>query len=94
MGFAQLILSLVQPILARVMVALGLSLVSYVGMDLVMSNVISYAQNAWGGMPTSILQLAALAGIGQALGTVFGAILTRVFIWQLSKSSRILGANP
>lgn len=93
MGFAQLILALVQPVLARVMVALGLSIVSFVGMDVLMNQVIAASQNAWGGLPSSILQLAGLAGVGQALGIIMGAVLTRVLIWQLSRSTRILGSN-
>lgn len=93
MGFVQLLLSLVQPILARVLLALGFSVVSFVGMDMVMNQVISYAQNAWGGLPASILQLAGLAGIGQALGIIMGAVLTRVMIWQLSRSTRLLGSS-
>jgi len=93
MGFAQLLLSLVQPVLARVLVALGFSVVSFVGMDLVMNQLISTAQGAWGGLPVSILQLVGLAGIGQGLGIIMGAVLTRVMIWQLQKSTRILGAN-
>lgn len=94
MSFATLLLSLVQPIVARVFVALGLSLVTYVGMDAVMSQALSYAQSAWGGLPAGILQLAGLAGVGQALSIIFGAILTRVLIWNISKASRILSANP
>lgn len=93
MGFAQLLLALVQPVLARVLLALGFSVVSFVGMDMVMNQVIAHAQSAWGGLPASILQLAGLAGIGQALGIIMGAVLTRVMIWQLSRSTRILGTN-
>lgn len=93
MGFAQLLLAMVQPILARIMVTLGLSIASFVGMDLLMNQVISATQNAWGGLPSGILQLAGLAGIGQALGIIMGAVLTRVLIWQLSRSTRILGTN-
>ena len=94
MPFAAFLLAMVQPLIARIFVALGLSVVSFVGMDLVMDQVISTAQNAWGGLPAGILQLAGLAGVGQALSIIFGAIMTRVLIWNLSKTTRILGANP
>lgn len=94
MGFAQLIMAMVSPLIARIFVTLGLSMVSFVGMDLLMDQVIAYAQNAWGGLPAGILQLAGLAGVGQALSIIFGAIMTRVLIWNLSKTTRILGANP
>ena len=93
MGVATLVLSLVQPIVARVLVALGVSLVTYVGFDLVMQQVIDRAQNAWGGLPAGILQLAGLAGVGQALSMVFGAILTRLVFTQLSKGASLLSAN-
>ncbi len=94
MGFAQLLMAMVSPLVARVFLALGLSMVSFVGMDLLMNQVIAHAQNAWGGLPAGILQLAGLAGIGQALGIIMGAVLTRVMIWQLTRSTRILGGNP
>jgi len=94
MPFAALLMSLVQPIIARVMIALGLSLVTYAGMDLMINQVIGSAQSAWGGLPAGILQLAGLAGIGQALSIISGAILTRVLIWNITKASRILSANP
>ncbi|PJI98094.1 uncharacterized protein DUF2523 [Acidovorax sp. 69] len=93
MGFAQLIMAMVSPIIARIFVTLGLSLVSFVGMDLLMDQVIATAQNAWGGLPAGILQLAGLAGVGQALSIIFGAIMTRVLIWNLSKTTRILSSN-
>lgn len=93
MGFAQLLLAMVSPLVARVFLALGLSMVSFVGMDLLMNQVIAHAQNAWGGLPAGILQLAGLAGIGQALGIIMGAVLTRVMIWQLSRSTRILSSG-
>lgn len=94
MGFAQLLMAMVSPLIARIMVTLGLSMVTFVGMDLVMDQVIATAQNAWGGLPAGILQLAGLAGVGQALSIIFGAIMTRVLIWNLSKTTRMLGANP
>lgn len=93
MGFGQLLLALVQPFVARVLLSLGFSVVSFVGMEMVMNGLISTAQGAWGGLPLAFLQLAGLAGIGEALSIIMGAVLTRVMIWQLQRSTRILGAN-
>lgn len=91
MGFFQFLLALVQPVIARALIALGFSVVSFVGMDLLMDKLIASVHGAWGGLPHAILQLAGLAGVGQGLGIIFGAVLTRVMIWQLTKSTRILG---
>lgn len=94
MGVGAFLLALVQPMLARLLVALGFSVVSLVGMQAVMDGLIAATVGAWGGLPTQLLQLAGLAGIGEGLGIIMGAVLTRVLIWQLARSTRILGANP
>jgi hypothetical protein len=94
MGLAGFLLALVQPIVARVLVALGFSLVTYVGMDVMMGQVTAAALAAWGALPANLLLLAGLAGIGQGLAIIFGAIATRVLIWQLTKSTRMLMSNP
>ncbi len=94
MGLGAFLLALVQPIVARVLVALGFSLVSFVGMDVMMAQVTAAAQGAWGGLPENLLKLAGLAGIGEGLAIIFGAIATRVLIWQLTKSTRMLMSNP
>ena len=94
MGVGAFILALVQPIVARVFVALGFSLVSYVGMDVLMTQLATNAVSAWGALPSGILKLAGLAGVGQALSIIFGAIATRVLIWQLTKSTRMIMSNP
>ena len=94
MPVAAFILSLVQPILARVLVSLGFSLVSFVGFDLALNQVIQAAEGAWGGLPSNLLARAGLSGIGQALGIIFGAILTKMMIWQLTKSTRMMMSNP
>lgn len=94
MGVGAFLLALVQPIIARILVALGMSVVTFTGMGLLMEQVTQAVQGAWGGLPSAILGLAGLAGIGQGLSIVFGAIATRVLIWQLTKSTRMLMSNP
>ncbi len=88
------LLALVQPILARILVALGFSVVSLVGMQALLDGLIAATRNAWGGLPSQLLALAGLAGIGQALGIIMGAVLTRILIWQLSRATRIIGDWP
>lgn len=94
MGLAAFFLSLVQPIISRILVALGMSLVTFTGMTLVMDQITQAVQSAWGGLPGAILGLAGLAGLGQGLSIVFGAIATRILIWQLTRSTRMIMSNP
>lgn len=94
MGYGAFFLALVQPIISRILVALGMSVVTFTGMSMVMDQITQAVQNAWGGLPGAILGLAGLAGLGQGLSIVFGAIATRILIWQLTKSTRMLMSNP
>lgn len=94
MGVGAFLLALVQPIIARILVALGMSVVTFTGMAVLMEQVTQAVQSAWGGLPGAILGLAGLAGLGEGLSIVFGAIATRVLIWQLTKSTRMLMTNP
>jgi Protein of unknown function (DUF2523). len=94
MGVGAFLLALVQPIISRILVALGMSIVTFTGMAVLMEQVTQAVQTAWGGLPGAILGLAGLAGLGEGLSIVFGAIATRVLIWQLTKSTRMLMSNP
>jgi Protein of unknown function (DUF2523) len=94
MGIGAFLLALVQPIISRILVALGMSVVTFTGMSMVMDQITQAVQTAWGGLPGAILGLAGLAGLGQGLSIVFGAIATRILIWQLTKSTRMLMSNP
>ncbi len=94
MGLASFFLALVQPIIARIMVALGMSLVTFTGMTIVIEQITQAVQDAWGGLPGAIMGLAGLAGLGEGLSIVFGAIATRVLIWQLTRSTRMIMSNP
>jgi Protein of unknown function (DUF2523) len=94
MGLAAFFLALVQPIISRVLVALGMSIVTFTGMTIVIEQITQAVQTAWGGLPGAILGLAGLAGLGEGLSIVFGAIATRVLIWQLTRSTRMIMSNP
>lgn len=94
MPFAAFLMAIVPSLLARVLGALGMAVVTFTGMSLLMDQVIGVAQTFWGGLPAGMLALAGLAGVGQALSIIMGAILTRVAIWQIQRATRILGSNP
>lgn len=70
------ILALIAPILVRAVGALGFSAVAYVGVEALIQSLIVAAQNNWGSIPASILQLASVGGLPEALGMVFGAYVS------------------
>lgn len=94
MKLGTFILSLLQPALARILTALGFSVVSIVGMDAIFEQMKSQLAMNLSSMPVAALQMILLAGGGTAIGIVLGAIATKLLLWKAAQATRILGVNP
>lgn len=93
MKIGTFLLALVQPIISRVLAALGLSVVTIVGTDQVLQALRNQLQSSFAGLPVDMLNLFLLAGGGLAMGMILGAIATRFLLWQIQRSTQILGRN-
>lgn len=87
-GIAAWLMSMIVPILGRIMVALGVSLVTYTGITEGVRMLIDYSKGAYQGLPSTIAGLAGLAGVGEGLGLILGAIVARVALWTLTQSTQ------
>lgn len=88
------LLALLQPGIARILAALGFSVVTMAGFELAVSTVKTMMINQVNSLPADMLGLFLFAGGGRALGMVFGAIAVRVLMWQIQNATKILGVNP
>ena len=88
------IVSLVQPLLSRILVALGFSVVSIVGMDALFGQLKGKLQVSFAGLPADMLNVFLLAGGGVGLGIIFGAMTTKLVLWKIQQGTKILGVNP
>ena len=88
------LLALLQPAIARILVALGFSVVSIVGFESAVGALKNQLISSVNSMPAEMLQLFLYAGGGRCLGIIFGAIATRVLLWQIQNATKILGVNP
>ncbi|TAH12289.1 MAG: DUF2523 domain-containing protein [Curvibacter sp.] len=88
------LLSLLQPAAGRLMAALGFSVVSVVGMEAMLASIRTQLVQGLGGLSADMFNVFLLAGGGQALGIITGALTTRVLLWQVQNATRILGVNP
>lgn len=88
------ILALVQPLIGRILTALGFSLVTIVGMEVVINQLRDMVKNGVNSMPSDMLNIFLLAGGGTGLGMILGAIATKVMLWQIQSATKILGINP
>ncbi|MES2414348.1 MAG: DUF2523 domain-containing protein [Pseudomonadota bacterium] len=87
------LLSMCEPLLARILLSLGFSVVTITGMGIVFNQVKTQMVTAFGGLPGAGLNLFLLAGGGIALGIITGAIATRLTITQVQNAVQIRGKS-
>lgn len=88
------LLALVEPMLGRILTALGLSVFSIQGMDVAIGTLRTMMMTNLMAVGVDALNVFLLAGGGQALGILMGAVTTRLFLWQLKNATQILGKTP
>lgn len=76
---------LLNHVVKRIFVALGLSIVTYVGFDIVMGQLKQYFINEFSAIPVGAIQLFNLAGGGVVLNILFGLLTFAVTFKTLSK---------
>jgi hypothetical protein len=85
--------TLAAPMTARVLIALGFSVVTVTGVSVAWSAVLDQVQSSVGSMPGAISQLIGLGGGWIALGAVLGAVSFVVSLWTLTAATRIIGVG-
>jgi hypothetical protein len=73
------------PLVKRALGALGIGVVSYVGVEVAVDTMLGAARSAWQGMPADIAAYMAYCGANQALGIIAGAIVARVALSSLKR---------
>jgi len=94
MKIATFILALVQPLLGRILAALGFSVVTITGFQVAVNTLKAQLVGSVNALPADLLNIFLLAGGGEGLGLICAAIAVRVLLWQVQNATRILGVNP
>lgn len=92
-GFLGALASLAGPITARVLMALGFSVVTFAGVDVAIGSVKSQILSSLGAGPVAALQLAGMSGCWEALGLIFGAMTFAVTFWTLTQAKQMVGVG-
>lgn len=92
-GLGTWLAALMGPLTAKILVALGFSVVSIVGVTSALTTLKNMFIANLAMVPAAGLQLALLGGVGVGLGLVFGAVTFRMLLWQVSNTQRILGGG-
>jgi len=93
MPFGTWLMAMMAPLTARVIMALGFSVVTIVGMDAVIGTLRAQLITSLNQVSADGLNLALLGGAGEGLSIIMGAVATRLVLWKISNATRILGAN-
>lgn len=92
MKFGTFIMGLVEPILAKLLIALGFSVVSIVGVDAALNTVKGMIVSNLSGLG-GIIDFALYLWLGKALGVIFGACATKLMLWNIQNATKILGKS-
>lgn len=88
MNLWSFLIAAVGPLALRVIAALGMSVVTFAGVDTVLENLIKLAQDNWSQVPSDILGLCSVAGFPEGLGLICGAMTARLTAWVAASATR------
>ena len=66
--------TIIGPLVARVLLSLGVGIVAYKGVDVMLENLVATVQGAWDGVGANIVTIASMAGIDQFVSIVLSSI--------------------
>lgn len=79
---------------AQILLALGLSVTTVVGIDLVLNQLKTQLVDQLTGMPPDWLNWMLYLWIGKGIGIVFGALTTKLTMMGVANGARFLGKAP
>jgi len=79
----------VWPLAKKVLLALGIGVLTYSGLTLLATQVQNEIIVLWGQVPASMANMAALLGIPQSIGVILGGVSARVALISVGRLGRI-----
>lgn len=89
---ASWLMALIGPLAARVMLSLGLGVVTLTGLDTAISSALSQAKAAFGGMPSDVLMIVAKFGFFDFMSITSGGVISGL-VWMELKKIAVVGAG-
>lgn len=88
------LLGMMQPLIAKILLSLGFSVVTIIGMEAVVGQLKTQVISNMGSLPPDVLNFALYIGIGKGIGIIFGACTTKLLLWSIQQSTSIIGKAP
>ncbi|MBL0654911.1 DUF2523 domain-containing protein [Aeromonas caviae] len=80
MNIAAWLLSIAGPIVTRVLIQLGVGIVSYAAISTAVLSLLNTARSYYLGLPADVLSVLSMSGVGDALGIITAAVLARLSV--------------
>ncbi|WP_312723688.1 DUF2523 domain-containing protein [Stutzerimonas nitrititolerans] len=77
----------VGPLVKQVLKALGIGMVSYVGLQIMVDQVRGYVTSNFAGLPSDVVAVLGLAKVDIAVNIVLAAVITRAIVAGMDKAS-------
>lgn len=90
MPLASWLVSLAAPIATKVLLALGIGTLTYVGLDTAYNAAQGLVIQYYGQMGASSMAIVDLAGVGQAIGIILGAMAARLSLIMVGRLSKLV----
>lgn len=88
------LVAMMQPLLAKILVSLGFSVVSITGLTAITNSLKTQAATGLSLLDPGIAALFGLAGGPEGLGIIIGACTTKLMLWTLQSSTKIIASGP
>lgn len=85
MPIAAWLMSISAPLVFRVLAQLGIGFVTFIGVEAGVNAALTHAQNVYLGLPATVLQFMAIAGVNSALGILAGGITARLTLMAMKR---------
>lgn len=82
--------SVIGPLIARALLALGMGVVTYTGATVAVDQALAYVQTSWSGMPAAVVGILALAGFDKFITIVLSAYASALALKAASGSMKKL----
>ena len=89
MMLGSFLVALSGPIVKTALRALGIGVLTMVGVDVALQSLLTVAKTAWGSFPAAVAAYVSLAGVNTGLSIIAGALIARVALIPL-KTLRLL----
>lgn len=88
-NLATWLMALAAPLAKRVLIALGIGVISYAGYSSIVDQVRSAVIAQWGSLSASAAALLSIGGVGESLGIILAAVSARAALMAAERFGRI-----